>query len=99
MYDTYCMCRILQYSRSMICLRPSAHIKQFAGPKICPSVVISPHKPKTTILTHCYLFKNLLVPLFAISRGEKKQVLDGLLTVSNCAILQKRGTQVENEIL
>jgi hypothetical protein len=50
--------------------------------------------------SHCDLIKNLLLPLFAISKGEKKQVLDGLLTVSSCTILKggTKGTQLENKI-
>jgi hypothetical protein len=39
--------------------------------------------------------QNLLLPLFDISKGEKRNVLDGMLVVSSCAIvwvaLQKRG--------
>jgi hypothetical protein len=38
--------------------------------------------------SHCYLIENLLLPLFDISEGEKKKVLDGVLdgflAVSSC---------------
>jgi hypothetical protein len=48
--------------------------------------------------SHCYLIKNLLLPLFAISKGEKKQVLDGLLTVPSCTIVAEKRNTVGNEI-
>jgi hypothetical protein len=34
--------------------------------------------------SHCYLIENLLLPLFDISKGEKKKGLDGVLAVSSC---------------
>jgi hypothetical protein len=38
--------------------------------------------------SHCYLIKNLFLPLFDTSKGEKKKVLDGVLdgvlAVSSC---------------
>jgi hypothetical protein len=41
--------------------------------------------------SHCYLIENLLLPLFDISKGEKKKlldgVLDGVLAVSSCHCL------------
>jgi hypothetical protein len=52
--------------------------------------------PKVRLLQ--YLIKNLLLPLFAISKGEKKQGLDRLLTVSTYAIVtEKRNTELETE--
>jgi hypothetical protein len=83
---------------NMICLRLSTHNKQFSGHKIDPLQQFPLCNPKTTKQkSHSYLINNLLLPLFATSKGEKKQVLDGLLTVSSCAIgrvaLQKRGKQ------
>jgi hypothetical protein len=48
-------------------------------------------------IERCYLIENLLVPLFDISKGEKKTVLDGVfVVVSSCppivwVALQKRG--------
>jgi hypothetical protein len=46
----------------------------------------------------CNLIKNLLLPLFAISKREKKQVFDRLLTVSTCAIVTEKRNTVGNEI-
>jgi hypothetical protein len=41
--------------------------------------------------SHCYLIEKILLPLFDISKGEKKKVLDGVLdgflAVSSCHCL------------
>jgi hypothetical protein len=70
---------------SVILLRPSVHKnKQFSGHKIDPMWQFPLFQAQDnanknfTLMSH----QKLLLPLFAISKREKKLVLDGLLTVS-----------------